>query len=312
MAGLYVGIDVAKQELAVAERPSGAAWSVSNDEEGIAALVARLHGREAGRIVVEPTGGYETAVVVALGAAGLPVVVVNARQVRDFARAVGQLAKTDTIDAAVLAQFAEAIQPEVRPLPDELTRTLHDWVARRRQLLEMLGAERQRLALARRPLRPQIERHIAWLQRRLDDVDDELRTTLRRSPVWREQENLLRSVPGVGPVLTSTLLAELPELGRLNRKQIAALVGVAPHNWDSGQHRGHRHIWGGRAAVRTVLYMATGSAVRCNPVIRAFFTRLVAAGKPKKVARTACMRKLLTILNAMVQHRTAWKSALGA
>jgi transposase len=312
MAGRFIGIDVAKDALVVAERPRDETWTVSNDDAGIAALVARLQGREVERIVVEPTGGYETALAIALGTAGLPVVIVNARQVRDFARARGHLAKTDTIDAAVLAHFAEAIRPELRPLPDDLTRTLQDWVTRRRQLLEMLGAERQRLALARRPLRPQLERHIAWLRRQLADIDEELRGTLRRSPVWREQENLLRSVPGVGPVLASTLLAELPELGRLNRKEVAALVGVAPLNWDSGQHRGRRHIWGGRAPVRTVLYMAAGAAVRCNPVIRAFHGRLIAAGKPKKVARIACMRKLLTILNAIIQHRTAWTPALGA
>jgi transposase len=284
-----------------------------NDVGGIAGLIERLRTLNGvALIVLEPTGGYEIPVVAALSAAHLPVVVVNARQVRDFARAVGQLAKTDTIDAAVLAQFAEVVRPEVRALPDELTQTLHGWLGRRRQLLEMLLAEEQRLAMAARAIRPQIQQHVEWLRSQLRDVDGELRTVIRSSPVWREHDDLLRTVPGVGPVLATTLLADLPELGRLNRKQIAALVGVAPLNWDSGQHRGTRHIWGGRAPVRTTLYMATVSAVRCNPVIRAFFDRLCAAGKPKKVALTACMRKLLTILNAMIQHRTGWKPALAA
>ena len=308
----FIGIDVAKRELEIAERPSGARWTAANDAQGLAAVVARLRDLGPVRIVVEPTGGYELALVAALSAAGLPVVVVNARQVRDFARAVGRLAKTDAIDAAMLAYFAEAIRPELRALPDEMTRALQDWVARRRQLLEMIGAEEQRLAMGQRAIRPQIQRHIEWLRRELGDVDNELEGMLRSSPIWREQDDLLRTVPGVGPVLTRTLLAEVPELGQLNRRQIAALVGVAPLNWDSGQQRGTRHIWGGRAAVRSVLYMATVSAVRCNPVIRAFFTRLVAAGKPKKVALTACMRKLLTILNAMMHHRTAWKPTLVA
>jgi transposase len=308
----FIGIDVAKRELEIAERPSGARWTAANDATGLAAVVGRLRERGVVRIVVEPTGGYEVAVVAALSAAGLPVVVVNARQVRDFARAVGRLAKTDAIDAAMLAYFAQAIRPALRPLPDELTRTLQDWVARRRQLLEMIGAEEQRLEMVQPAIRPQIHRHVEWLRRELREVDEELQRMLRSSPVWREQDDLLRTVPGVGPVLTRTLLAEVPELGQLNRRQIAALVGVAPLNWDSGQQRGTRHIWGGRAAVRNVLYMATVSAVRCNPVIRAFFTRLVAAGKPKKVALTACMRKLLTILNAMMHHRTAWKPTLVA
>jgi transposase len=303
----FIGIDVAKRELEIVERPSGARSTVANNESGIAGLVERLRGTAVALIVIEPTGGYEMPLVAALSSAGLPVVVVNARQVRDFARAVGKLAKTDAIDAAVLAHFAEAVKPELRTLPDELTQTLHDWVARRRQLLEMIGAEEQRLALARRPIRPQIQTHVEWLRSQVRDVDDELRTAIHNSPVWREQEDLLRTVPGVGPVLASTLLAELPELGRLNRRQIAALVGVAPVNRDSGQHRGTRHSWGGRAAVRTVLYMAAVSASRCNPVIRPFFERLCAAGKPKKVVLTACMRKLLTILNAMMSRRTRWQ-----
>jgi len=311
--GNFVGIDVAKRQLDVVERPSGEHWATGNDAAGVATLVERLRATgPIGLIVLEATGGYEIPVVAALTAAGLPVVVVNPRQVRDFARAIGKLAKTDAIDAAVLAQFAEAVRPEVRALPDELTQTLQSWLARRRQLLEMLLAEEQRLAIAVRSLRPQLQQHIEWLRQQLRDVDSELQTLIRQSPVWREQENLLRTVPGVGPVLATTLLADLPELGRLNRKQIAALVGVAPLNRDSGQQRGSRHIWGGRAPVRTALYMATVSAVRCNVVIRAFFERLSAAGKPKKVALTASMRKLLTILNAMMHSRTGWQPAAAA
>jgi transposase len=308
-----VGIDVAKRQLDIAERPGGERWAMGNDGAGIAALLERLSGAgPIALIVLEATGGYEIPVVAALTAVGLPVVVVNARQVRDFARAVGKLAKTDAIDAAILAQFAEAVRPERRALPDELTQTLQSWLARRRQLLEMLLAEEQRLAIAVRGLRAPIQQHVEWLRRQMRDIDTELQGLIRQSPVWREQENLLRTVPGVGPVLATTLLADLPELGRLNRKQIAALVGVAPLNWDSGQQRGARHIWGGRAPVRTALYMATVSAVRCNAVIRAFFERLCAAGKPKKVAITACMRKLLTILNAMMHSRTGWLPAGGA
>jgi transposase len=280
---------------------------------GIVELIERLKTDEPiALIVLEATGGYEMPAVAALTAAGLPVVVVNARQVRDFARAVGKLAKTDAIDAAVLAHFAEAVRPGLRPLPDELTQTLQSWLARRRQLLEMLLAEEQRLAIAMPGLRPQIQRHVEWLRQQLRDIDVELQDLIRRRPVWREQENLLRTVPGVGPVLATTLLADLPELGRLNRRQIAALVGLAPLNWDSGQQRGARHIWGGRAPVRTALYMATLSAIRCNPIIRGFFERLSGAGKPRKVALVACMRKMLTILNAMMQRRVRWQPALAA
>jgi transposase len=311
--GSFIGIDVAKRELEVAERPSGARGTASNDVAGIAGLVERIRGAEpVALIVVEATGGYEMALVAALTAAQLPVVVVNPRHVRDFARAVGKLAKTDRIDADVLARFGEAVRPEPRPVPDELTQALHGWLARRRQLLEMLGAEEQRLAISARDVRRHIQQHVEWLRRELRDVDTELQTLIRTSPVWRESENLLRTTPGVGPVFATTLLADLPELGQLNRRQIAALVGVAPLNWDSGQQRGTRHIWGGRAAVRTTLYMATLAAIRCNPVIRAFFDRLSEAGKPRKVALVACMRKLLTILNAMMRRRIGWQPALSA
>ncbi len=312
MPGRFIGIDVAKRQLDVAERPGGTRWATTNDVAGIAGLIERLQGSEpAALVVLEATGGYEMALVAALTAAQVPVVVVNPRQVRDFARAVGKLAKTDTIDAGVLAHFAEAVRPEPRAVPDELTQELQGWLARRRQVLEMLLAEQQRLALSPRGIRAQIQHHVEWLRRQLADVDTELQRLIRTSPGWRESENLLRTTPGVGPVLATTLLADLPELGRLNRRQIAALVGLAPLNWDSGQQRGTRHIWGGRAPVRTTLYMATLAAVRCNPIIRAFYERLSVAGKPRKVALVACMRKLLTILNAMMQRRAAWKPVLG-
>jgi len=306
-AGGFVGIDVAKAELEVVVRPSGARWTVTNNPVGLAQLQERLQASAPSLIVLEATGGYEVAVVAALATAALPVVVLNARQVRDFARATGRLAKTDAIDAGVLAHFAEVVRPPVRPLPDTMTQSLQAWLMRRRQLVEMLLAEEQRRSRAPRPIQRQIDQHVRWLRAQLGAVEKDLAQTLRESPVWREKDNLLRSVPGVGPVLTTTLLGDVPELGQLNRKQIAALIGVAPLNRDSGTYRGRRAVWGGRARVRATLYMATLTAARYNPVIRAFYERLVAAGKPKKVALTACMRKLLTILNAMIARRTAWK-----
>ena len=306
-AGGFVGIDVAKAELEVVVRPSGARWTVTNNAAGLAQLQERLQASAPSLIVLEATGGYEVAVVAALATAALPVVVLNARQVRDFARATGRLAKTDAIDAGVLAHFAEVVRPPVRPLPDAMTQSLQAWLMRRRQLVEMLLAEEQRRSRAPRPIQRQIDQHVRWLRAQLGAVEKDLAQTLRESPVWREKDDLLRSVPGVGPVLTTTLLGDVPELGQLNRKQIAALIGVAPLNRDSGTYRGRRAVWGGRARVRATLYMATLTAARYNPVIRAFYERLVAAGKPKKVALTACMRKLLTILNAMIARRTAWK-----
>jgi len=306
-AGGFVGIDVAKAELEVVVRPSGARWTVTNNPVGLAQVQERLQASAPSLIVLEATGGYEVAVVAALATAALPVVVLNARQVRDFARATGRLAKTDAIDAGVLAHFAEVVRPPVRPLPDTMTQSLQAWLLRRRQLVEMLLAEEQRRSRAPRPIQRQIDQHVRWLRAQLGAVEKDLAQTLRESPVWREKDNLLRSVPGVGPVLTTTLLGDVPELGQLNRKQIAALIGVAPLNRDSGTYRGRRAVWGGRAHVRATLYMATLTAARYNPVIRAFYERLVAAGKPKKVALTACMRKLLTILNAMIARRTAWK-----
>ena len=304
-----VGIDVSKATLDLAVRPSGERWTLANDEAAIQALVHDLRPRAPNLIVLEATGGFEHAVVAALAAARLPVVVANPRQVRDFARATGQLAKTDAIDAQVLALFAERVRPEPRPLPDEAAQALDALLTRRRQLLDMLVAEKNRLGFARPVVRRGITQHIRWLERRLGDVDHELGEMIEHSPVWRAKDDLLRSVPGVGPVLSRTLVGELPELGRLSRKQIAALVGVAPLARDSGTLRGKRVVWGGRAPIRTVLYMSTLAAVRCNPVIRAFYRHLRATGKPAKVALTACMRKLLVILNAMVRSNTHWQPA---
>jgi len=305
----FVGIDVSKAQLDIASRPSGERWQVRNDPAGCSSLVERLLRLRPSLIVLEATGGFEAAAVAALAAAGLPVVVVNPRQVHDFAKATGQLAKTDPISAAVLAHFGEAIRPPIRPLPDATTKELQHWLARRHQLVEMLTAEQNRLPGTLGAVQAQIRELITCLRRQLHSADRKLKDLIQQSPVWREQEQLLRSAPGVGPVLATTLLADLPELGQLNRKEIAALVGVAPFNRDSGTWRGQRTIWGGRAPVRAVLYMAALVATRANPVIRVFYQRLLAAGKPKKVALTACMRKLLTILNAMMKHRTAWKPA---
>jgi transposase len=308
LAGVFVGIDVAKAALVVATRPESVSWTAANDAVGIARTLERLRSVQPGLIVLEATGGYETAVVAALVAAGLPVVVVNPRQVRDFGRSTGQLAKTDTLDADLLALFAERVQPEPRPLPDAALRDLDALITRRRQLLEMLTAERNRLLQASPTVRRNIRQHVRWLERQVTAVDRDLDDMIHKSPVWRAKENLLRSVPGVGPVVSRTLLAELPELGALNRKQVAALAGVAPLARDSGTLRGKRLVWGGRAPVRAALYMAALVAARHNSVIRAFYRRLVAAGKPKKVALTACMRKLLTILNAMVRTNCRWQN----
>ena len=304
-----VGIDVAKDSLQVAVTGE-VGWSCGNDEAGIEELVERLKAVRPVRIVMEATGGYEQAVVAALGVAQLPVVVVNPRQVRDFAKALGKLAKSDPIDAEVLRRFAEAVKPEWRPLADAQTRELEAVLARRRQLLGMLVAERQRLAQAVPVVRRELRAHIAWLVKRVKDCDRQLGGMLRASPLWRERERLFRGVGGVGRINVATLCASLPELGSLDRRKIAALVGVAPFNRDSGTLKGRRRCWGGRAEVRAVLYMATVAAVRCNPVIRAFYLRLTGAGKPAKVALTACMRKLLTILNAMARDGAEWDPQL--
>ncbi len=300
---VFVGIDVSKVRLDVAVRPSRDPLSVAYDATGITAVLTQLSEWHPTLIVVEATGGLERLLLRALVDAALPVIVVNPRQVRDFAKAMGQLAKTDTLDAQVLARFAEVIQPALRVLPDTQTPELAALLARRRQVLAMQGAEQNRLDRAPARVRKRIEAHLRWLCDELARLDE----MIQQSPVWRAREELLQSVPGIGPVMSRTVLAELPELGLLNRKQIAALVGVAPFNRDSGRLRGHRTIWGGRAPVRRVLYMAALVATRWNPVIRLFYQRLRAAGKAPKVALVAAMRKLLTILNAMVHAGTPWR-----
>jgi len=308
MERYVVGIDVAKAQLDVHVRPTDERYHVPHDDGGLAELVARLHPLAPALVVLEATGGYELTVAAALGSAGLPVAVVNPRQIRDFARATGQLAKTDALDAHVIARFAEAVQPPARPLPTAQAQALADLVARRRQLLEMLGAERNRHQQGRDPrLQRQIATHIRWLTKALAELQATLDDTIRTSPLWRAQDNLLQSVPGVGNVTACTLIAELPELGRLERRKIAALVGVAPFNRDSGRWRGRRMIVGGRPTVRSVLYMAALTAIRFNPVIAQFYQRLTTNGRPKKVALTAAMRKLLTILNAMLRDQRSWQ-----
>ena len=299
---LYVGIDVAKAQLDVAVRPTDDRWAVTRGGAGIRQLVARLQALTPALVVLEASGGLEVPLVAALATAAVPVVVVNPRQVRDFARATGQLAKTDALDAALLAHFAAAVRPPVRPLRDAETQALTVLAARRHQVQTLLVAERNRLGTATGAVRPHIEAHIAWLEQQLAALEQQLRQTLRQSPVWRTKDDLLRTVPGVGTQLSLTLLAYLLELGTLDRRQIAALVGVVPFNRDSGTLRGKRTVWGGRARVRATLYMGALVASRYNPVIQACYQRLLAAGKPKKLALTACMRKLLVILHAMLKH----------
>lgn len=298
----FVGVDVSKERLDVATRPSGARAQYPNAPDGIAALVRELASLRPTLVVLEATGGYEAAVAAELALVA-PTSVVNPRQVRDFARAAGQLAKTDAIDADVIAQFAQALRPEPRPLPNEQARELIDVVQRRRQLVEMIVAETNREARALAHVRARIREHIKWLRKELHDVEGEIDRLIKSSPVWRANDDLLRSTAGVGPVLSSTLIANLPELGRLDRKKIAALVGVAPFNDDSGRHSGRRRVRGGRTQVRKALYMAALVSVRHNPRLRAFYDRLIAAGKLRKVAIVATMRKLLTMLNAMARDR---------
>ena len=305
----YVGVDVSKAQLDVAVRPSGDRWHVSRDEAGIRRLVSSLMALEPVMVLLESSGGLELPLVAALAAETAPVVVVNPRQVRDFAKATGKLAKTDALDAAVLAHFAEVVRPPVRPLRDAEAQVLASLVARRHQVMTMLVSEKNRLRSdAAHAVRTRIEAHIAWLQGELDDLDKNLQRTLRQSPVWRDKDDLLQTVPGVGEQVSITLLAYLPELGTLDRRQIAALVGVAPFNRDSGTLRGKRTVWGGRARVRAALYMGALVASRCNPVIRTFYQKLLASGKPKELALTACMRKLLVILNSMLKHSLPWCS----
>jgi transposase len=308
---VFVGIDVSKSKLDLAVLPGGRQWNLKHDERGIVSLVERLLKLQPALIVLEATGGLEMPLVGALSAVSLPVVMVNPRQVRDFAKATGKLAKTDVIDAQILARFGKALRPSVRPLKDEQTRELSALVTRRRQIMEMLVAEKNRLHSAPACVRSQIRAHISWLEKHLGDTDQDLQKLIKESPIWRTKDMLLRSVPGVGPALCATLLCNLPELGRLNRRQIAALVGVAPLNRDSGRFRGRRRVWGGRGHVRSILYMGTISAIRYNPVIREFYRHLRSVGKAPKVAITACMRKLITILNAMLKTQTPWQTAYG-
>ncbi len=306
----FVGIDVAKAHLDVASPQTNQTWQVPNTAPGHQALVATLSGLAPALVVLEASGGYEAAVASVLYEANLPVVVVNPRRVRAFAHAQGRQAKTDPMDATVLADFGRALNPPVRPLPAQQAGQLTELTRRRRQLIQMITAEQHRLDQASKPLAKTIGRHITWLQKQLKTLDADLADLIRTSPLWCDQAALLGSVPGVGPTTTAILVAELPELGRLSAKQIAALVGVAPFNRDSGQTQGKRAIYGGRATVRTALYMATLAATRYNPTIQSFYTRLLAAGKPKKVALTACMRKLIIILNAILRDQQPWNPTL--
>lgn len=307
---VVVGIDVSKDRLDVHIRPLNEAFAVARDEVGLAKLGDRLHVLAPALVALEATGGLEAVVAAALVGAGLPVVIVNPGQVRAFARALGKRAKTDPIDAAVIAHFAEATAPEVRPLPDEATQMLADLVARRRQIVEMMAAERQRLRSMTRPrVRRSIERLIRALETELADLDHDIDAAVRTSPAWREAEDLLSSVPGVGPIVSRSLLAELPELGTLDRKKIAALAGLAPFTRQSGTWRGKSFIGGGRTSIRAVLFMAALTASRHNPVLKDVYCRLISAGKPKMLALIAVARRLLVILNAILRDKTPWKSA---
>lgn len=310
MDQLFVGLDVAKDHLDIHVRPSGDAFVVPPDEAGLTQLAARLPALHPALVVLEATGGYEATVAATLASAHRPLAVVNPRQIREFARATGTLAKPDTLDAPVIARFAEAVRPAVRPLPTEHAQRLGELVARRRPLVEMLGAESNRRRLLRdRALQRRLDAHITWLQRALRDLETDLPDPIRSSPAWRETENLLRSVPGGGPITAATLIAELPELGHLERRRIAARVGVAPFNRDSGTLRGRRTIQGGRRPVRRALHMAALTATRHNPVLVTFYQRLRATGHPQKVALIATLRKLLTILNAILRDRRPWHPA---
>ena len=305
---VFVGIDVSSQTLEVARHGSEKTAIFANDETGIGELVAAVRAWQACLVVLEATGGWELPTAIALAGSGMAVAIVNPRQMRNFARAVGKLAKTDKIDALLIAHFAQAIRPKVRPLADEQARALTELVTRRRQLVNMLTMEKNRRHGISRPMQARLRKHIEWLNGELEAADDELAKMVRETPMWHDKDELLQSVPGVGPVLSVTLITQLPELGTLDRKQIATLVGVAPLNCDSGKSHGKRRIWGGRASVRSVLYMATTVAVRSNPVLRPFFERLTAAGKLFKVAICACMHKLLIILNAMVRDNRHWQA----
>jgi len=306
---VFIGLDVSKDTLDVAVRPTGEEMSFANTEDGIGAMRDFIQPFSPRLVVLESTGGWEVVAVSALAAKGLPVVVVNARHVRNFAKATGLLAKTDKLDARTIARFAEALKPEVRPLKGEEAQRLDALLSRRRQLLQMSTAEKNRLVLASRWTKKDIQAHIEWLGKELGKVNREIQKLIKKSPLWRERDEILQSAKGVGPAMSMTLISDLPELGTLSRKKISALVGVAPMNRDSGKYRGRRIIWGGRGQIRVVLYMAARAAIRFNPGIREFAERLKKAGKPYKVVVTACMRKLLTILNAMVKNRTRWQAA---
>ena len=302
----FIGIDVSKDRLDVAIRPTNEKMLFANEDDSIDMLIKRLQPFRPAIILMEATGSYHQLLLGRLLAADLPAIAINPRQARDFARAIGRLAKTDRIDADVLAEFADKIRPELRPVADDATQQLDAICTRRRQLVAMLAAEKNRNHSAPASIRDQIKKHIVWLQKQIEQLENDLGKLIRSTPAWREKDDLLRSCKGIGPTTSHTMLASLPELGTLSRGQIAALVGVAPFNDDTGKHRGQRHIQGGRIDVRCVLYMATLAAIRSNAVIRAFHQRLIAAGKPKKLAITACMRKLLTILNAMLRTNTPW------
>lgn len=301
-----VGIDVSKDRLDSALWPQSESWAHVNDEAGCEELIKRLKAVKAARIVLEASGGYEALVAARLAQAGLPVVVVNPRQVRDFAKALGILAKTDCLDAQVIARFGHDIRPEIRPFKDEESQFLEALITRRRQIVAMLTAEKNRLGLCHKRIKSRIQKHIDWLSKQLKDSESEIDSFIKKTPVWREKQDILTSAKGIGSTTSAALLADLPELGKLNREKVAALVGVCPFNRDSGKMKGKRCIFGGRANVRSALYMATLSAVRFNPPIRDFHTRLINAGKPKKVALVACMRKLLVILNTMIRTNTKW------
>jgi len=304
---IFVGIDVSKAWLDIAVHESSVEFRVDNNSIGISDLIQRVKKLKPTLIVIEPTGGFEITVVAEMLGAELPVVVMNARRIRNFARATGQLAKTDKLDARVLAHFAAAIRPPLRALPNEEEVQLTALLTRRRQVVEMLTVEKNRLVTVRSKMRADIEAHVEWLKRSLNELDQEIEDFVKDSPVWKEKDALLQSVPGVGPVTSATLLGMLPELGKLNRQEIAALVGLAPINKDSGKKQGKRRVFGGRAAVRNVLYMCAMAAKKFNPVLAKFYEKLLKAGKEKKVALTACMRKLLVILNSMMRTNEPWR-----
>jgi transposase len=304
---VFVGVDVSKDSLDVAIGTQKDIITFVNDQKGVDSLVKKLKRIDVQLTVFESTGGYELLAASCLAEAGLAVVIVNPRQVRNFAKATGILAKTDAIDARVIARFAEAVKPEVRQLKDRQTSELTALVTRRRQIIEMIVAERNRLRLANKRNKKDIEDHIRWLKKRLDKIETDIGKMIQSSPIWRCKDDILQSVPGIGPVTSASLICDLPELGILSPKKIAMLVGLAPLNCDSGKYKGRRRIWGGRASVRSGLYMATMAAIRCNPAIKGFYQRLIAAGKCHKVAATACMRKLLIIVNAMLRDQTLWR-----